>query len=175
MELRSLVTIPFLTPMNMMNIQQARAAAAAQAAQQTAQFQQAQAVAQAQAAAAAHAAASSQQRLSMATGAANLESSPGSRPSSPIATATSPHPIKRQTSRSRMTPQQAAVAMANGMIAANMAAVVNGSTNQNNRNAVQLALVAAQQQQLQQQQQAQQQQQRGNNNTNGNGMPSSIM
>lgn len=32
-------------------------------------------------------------------------------------------PMKRQNSRTKMTPQQAAVAMANGMIAANMAAM----------------------------------------------------
>lgn len=164
MELRSLVTIPFLTPMNMMNIQAARANQAAAAAANAAS-----------AAAASAAAAASSQRLSIATGAANLESTsnPNSRPSSPSA---SPHPLKRQASRSRMTPQQAAVAMANGMIAANMAAVVNGSTNQS-RTAVQMALAHAQQQQQQQQQhlQQQQQQQRGNNNANGNGLPSSIV
>lgn len=147
----------------MMNIQAARANQAAAAA------------ANAASAAAASAAAASSQRLSIATGAANLESTsnPNSRPSSPSA---SPHPLKRQASRSRMTPQQAAVAMANGMIAANMAAVVNGSTNQS-RTAVQMALAHAQQQQQQQQhlQQQQQQQQRGNNNANGNGLPSSIV
>ncbi|OAD02739.1 hypothetical protein MUCCIDRAFT_162357 [Mucor lusitanicus CBS 277.49] len=147
MELRSLVTVPFLTPMNMMNIQAARASQAA-----------------AVAAANAAAAAASSQRLSVATGASALESNanPGSRASSPNS---SPHPLKRQASRSRMTPQQAAVAMANGMIAANMAAVVNNSSNQN-RTAVQMAIAAAQQQQQQQQQQ------RANN---ANGLPSSIM
>lgn len=147
MELRSLVTIPFLTPMNMMNIQATRASQAA-----------------AVAAANAAAAAASSQRLSVATGASVLESNanPSSRASSPNS---SPHPLKRQASRSRMTPQQAAVAMANGMIAANMAAVVNNSSTQN-RNAVQMAIAAAQQQQQQQQQQ------RANN---VNGLPSSIM
>ncbi|KAG1077639.1 hypothetical protein G6F42_024715 [Rhizopus arrhizus] len=59
-------------------------------------------------------------------------------------------PIKRQNSRTKMTPQQAAVAMANGMIAANMAAVVNNS-NGNNKAAMQRAMAAAQQQQQQQQ------------------------
>ena len=58
-------------------------------------------------------------------------------------------PIKRQNSRTKMTPQQAAVAMANGMIAANMAAVVNGNQN---KAAMQMAMAAAQQQQQQQQQ-----------------------
>lgn len=58
-------------------------------------------------------------------------------------------PMKRQNSRTKMTPQQAAVAMANGMIAANMAAVVNG----NQGKAMQMALAAHQKQQQQQQQQ----------------------
>lgn len=57
-------------------------------------------------------------------------------------------PMKRQNSRTKMTPQQAAVAMANGMIAANMAAVVNG----NQGKAMQMALAAHQKQQQQQQQ-----------------------
>ncbi|KAI7879817.1 hypothetical protein K492DRAFT_230839 [Lichtheimia hyalospora FSU 10163] len=56
-------------------------------------------------------------------------------------------PMKRQNSRTKMTPQQAAVAMANGMIAANMAAVVNG----NQGKAMQMALAAHQKQQQQQQ------------------------
>ena len=54
-------------------------------------------------------------------------------------------PMKRQNSRTKMTPQQAAVAMANGMIAANMAAVVNG----NQGKAMQMALAAHQKQQQQ--------------------------
>ncbi|KAI9480243.1 hypothetical protein BDB00DRAFT_857951 [Zychaea mexicana] len=36
-------------------------------------------------------------------------------------------PVKRQNSRQRLTPQQASVAMANGMIAANLSAHVNGT------------------------------------------------
>ncbi len=123
--------------MNMMNIQASRAN------QQAAMAASASAAANTANAAAANAAATaaSSQRLSIATGAASLESNSNtsSRPSSP---SNSPRPLKRQASRSRMTPQQAAVAMANGMIAANMAAVVNGSTNQN-RTAVQMALAHA--------------------------------
>jgi hypothetical protein len=57
--------------------------------------------------------------------------------------AVSPLPMKRQNSRTKMTPQQAAVAMANGMIAANMAAVVNGGQSK----AMQMAMAAAHQQQ----------------------------
>ncbi|KAI8147612.1 enhancer of polycomb-like-domain-containing protein [Fennellomyces sp. T-0311] len=38
-------------------------------------------------------------------------------------------PIKRQNSRQRMTPQQAAVAMTNGMIAANLSAAVTAASN----------------------------------------------
>lgn len=52
-------------------------------------------------------------------------------------------PIKRQNSRTKMTPQQAAVAMANGMIATNMAAALNGGQN---KAAMQMAMAAAQQQ-----------------------------
>ncbi|KAI9487265.1 MAG: enhancer of polycomb-like-domain-containing protein [Benjaminiella poitrasii] len=134
MELRSLVTVPFLTPMNMMNIQAVKAKQAATVASNNS----------------AAAAAASSQRLSIATGASSLESNANnSRVSSP--NNVSAHPIKKQMSRSRMTPQQAAVAMANGMIAANMAAVVNGSSSQS-RTAVQMALAAAQQQRQQQQQ-----------------------
>lgn len=51
-------------------------------------------------------------------------------------------PIKRQNSRTKMTPQQAAVAMANGMIATNMAAALNGGQN---KAAMQMAMAAAQQ------------------------------
>ncbi|OAD72938.1 hypothetical protein PHYBLDRAFT_169198 [Phycomyces blakesleeanus NRRL 1555(-)] len=104
-ELRSLVTIPFLTPLNMMNLHaatmRANQAAAAAAAAQRAAF--------------------------MANGAAA-----NNRPNVPNGTVTAPVssvsnlsslPLKRQNSRTKMTPQQAAVAMANGMIAANMAAV----------------------------------------------------
>ncbi|KAM3586876.1 Enhancer of polycomb-like protein 1, variant 2 [Umbelopsis sp. WA50703] len=59
-------------------------------------------------------------------------------------TATSP--LRRQNSRTKMTPQQQALAMTNGMIAANMAAAVNAP----NKATLQLAM----QQQLQQQMQA---------------------
>lgn len=58
-------------------------------------------------------------------------------------TATSP--LRRQNSRTKMTPQQQALAMTNGMIAANMAAAVNAP----NKASLQLAM----QQQLQQQMQ----------------------
>ncbi|KAI9275855.1 enhancer of polycomb-like-domain-containing protein [Phascolomyces articulosus] len=68
-------------------------------------------------------------------------------------------PIKRQNSRTKMTPQEAAVAMANSMISANMAAVVNGNQN---KAAMQMAMAAAQQQQQAQAQQQAQQQQHGN-------------
>ncbi|CEP19141.1 hypothetical protein [Parasitella parasitica] len=142
MQDRNLVTTPFLTPMNMINIQAARASQAAAAA-----------------------AAASSQRLSVATGASAMESNINSN-SRASSLNVSPHPLKRQASRSRMTPQQAAVAMANGMIAANMAAVVNNASS-HNRTAVQMAIAAAQQQQQQQQQQ-----QRSNN---GNCLPSSII
>jgi hypothetical protein len=124
MELRNLVSIPFLSPHNMMNANNMRNNQAAAAA-----------------------AAASTQRLSIATGAASLESNANnsSKPTSPTI---STYPIKKQPSRPRMTPQQAAVAMANGMIAANMAAAVNGTANQNRSpsSAVQLALAGGQQQ-----------------------------
>ncbi|CAO3686323.1 unnamed protein product [Umbelopsis ramanniana] len=76
----------------------------------------------------------------------------------PSATATSPSmtarplngaptsPLRRQNSRTKLTPQQQALAMTNGMIAANMAAAVNAP----NKASLQLAM----QQQLQQQLQA---------------------
>ncbi|KAI8393952.1 enhancer of polycomb-like-domain-containing protein [Radiomyces spectabilis] len=100
-ELRNLVTIPFLTPLNMMNWHAASVRA-------------------------------SQARSSTPSG---------------IVRAAAPNlsslPLKRQNSRTKMTPQQAAVAMANGMIAANMAAAVNGSGQ--NKAAMQMAVAAAQQ------------------------------
>ncbi|KAI8089939.1 enhancer of polycomb-like-domain-containing protein [Halteromyces radiatus] len=69
-----------------------------------------------------------------------------------VSSALSPTIIKRQNSRSRVTPQQAAVAMANGMMAANMAAAVNHSGHQN-KSAIQMAMAAAQQSHSRQQQQ----------------------
>ncbi|RUO96359.1 enhancer of polycomb-like-domain-containing protein [Jimgerdemannia flammicorona] len=61
-------------------------------------------------------------------------------------------PVKRQNSKTKLTPQQAAVAMANGMMAANMAAQAANSTasptSSQNQAAV-VAAVAAQQQQQQ--------------------------
>lgn len=136
-ELRNLITIPFLTPSNLININQARQAAAAV----------------------------TTATPTTTTPVVSAPIRPVVSPQVAMAPIITTTPIKRQNSRTKMTPQQAAVAMANGMIAANMAAVVNGSTNQN-RTAVQLAIAAAQQQQQQLQQQ-QQQQQRGNN-----GLPS---
>ncbi|KAI9486070.1 MAG: enhancer of polycomb-like-domain-containing protein [Benjaminiella poitrasii] len=123
-ELRHLLTIPFLTPLNMMNIHQARHAAAAISGPPSPQQQrptQSSVIARAP----------SQQQ------AANVVSVTGQ----------GPMPIRRQNSRTKMTPQQAAVAMANGMLAANMAAVVNGASG-TNKAAMQMAMVAAQQQQL---------------------------
>lgn len=105
-ELRNLVTVPFLTPLNMININQARQAAAA------------------------------------VTAPAPVRPITTPQPVSPSIATT---PLKRQNSRTKMTPQQAAVAMANGMIAANMAAVVNGTSS--NKAAMQMAMAAAQQQQ----------------------------
>ncbi|KAI9490712.1 enhancer of polycomb-like-domain-containing protein [Zychaea mexicana] len=127
-ELRNLVTIPFVTPQNVMQQQ----------------HQQAQARAN-------------------GGGSGNNHSRSGSLNGSSLNgqnKGIASLPIKRQNSRTKMTPQQAAVAMANGMIAANMAAVVNG----NQKNAMQMAMAAAQQQQQQQQhpQPQQQQQQQGN-------------
>ncbi|CAO3692484.1 unnamed protein product [Rhizopus stolonifer] len=101
-ELRNLMTVPFLTPLNMIN--QARAAAAVAGQQQ----QQSQ---------------PSPQPVS----AQPPNRSPSSTPTFVQQTVSPASPIKRQASRTKLTPQQAAVAMANGMIAANMAAVVNVS------------------------------------------------
>ncbi|KAI9323758.1 enhancer of polycomb-like-domain-containing protein [Dichotomocladium elegans] len=116
-ELRSLVTIPFTTPtMNSLNLH-ARANNAGNAS-------------------------------TTAGGAASNNASNNRQPVNAMSTSgqvknLSSLPIKRQNSRPKMTPQQAAVAMANGMIAANMAAVVNG----NSGKAVQMALAAHQKQQ----------------------------
>ncbi|KAG2229822.1 hypothetical protein INT48_008266 [Thamnidium elegans] len=112
-ELRNLVTIPFLTPLNMININQARQAAAA-----------------------------------VTTATAPIR--PVVSPQVSMAPMITTTPIKRQNSRTKMTPQQAAVAMANGMIAANMAAVVNSTSS--NKAAMQMAMAAAHQQHQQQQQ-----------------------
>ncbi|KAI7856593.1 enhancer of polycomb-like-domain-containing protein [Circinella umbellata] len=109
-ELRNLITIPFVTPQNVMQQQQAQARANSQ-----------------------------HNRTGSLNGSINSQNKN-----------LSSLPIKRQNSRTKMTPQQAAVAMANGMIAANMAAVVNGNQN---KAAMQMAMAAAQQQQQQQQQQ----------------------
>lgn len=110
-ELRNLVTVPFLTPMNMINNQVRRAAPSS---------------------------------LSAVTPTPPPIRIPSQQqPPSPGISTT---PIKRQNSRTKMTPQEAAVAMANGMIAANLSAVVNGSANPN-KAAMQMAMAAAQQQQ----------------------------
>ncbi|KAF7730047.1 Enhancer of polycomb-like protein 1 [Apophysomyces ossiformis] len=134
-ELRNLVTIPFLTPLNMsvhaMNMR----------------------------------AAQRQANGNMITGDGNNSNSINNSNNNPSngaglaqpnrsVTATAV-PMKRQTSsRSRLTPQQQAVAMANNMIAANMVAAVNGTNP--HRTAVQMAVAAAAQQQQHQQQQQQQ-------------------
>ena len=161
-ELRNLVTVPFLTPLNMININHARSAAVAAAAVTNSQQQQQQP-------------AISRVSPSTSTVSPSLSSPstatipvinriPSQQLSTPnsislssptntvVGNSSASVPIKRQNSRTKMTPQQAAVAMANGMIAANMAAVVNNS-NGNNKAAMQRAMAAAQQQQQQQQQQ----------------------
>lgn len=116
-ELRSLVTVPFLTPMNMINNQVRHAAA-------------------------------SSSSLSAVTPTPPPIRIPSQQPPSSSSPSISTTPIKRQNSRTKMTPQEAAVAMANGMIAANLSAVVNGSVNPN-KAAMQMAMAAAQQQQQQ--------------------------
>lgn len=130
-ELRSLVTIPFLTPLNMININQARSAAAAVSASSNN---------------------SSTSRTPATPSRIHQQAQQQSPlPPSPVSSVVSQSsagvPIKRQNSRTKMTPQQAAVAMANGMIAANMAAVVNGTSN-SNKAAIQIMAAAHQQQQL---------------------------
>jgi hypothetical protein len=146
-ELRNLVTVPFLTPLNMININQARSAAAAVTAGNTAT---------AAAAAAAHAR-SVAPPTAMARVPSHQQPSASIPPPSPAnsvvsnsSAGMSATPIKRQNSRTKMTPQQAAVAMANGMIAANMAAVVNNTTGSNKAAAMQMAVAVAQQQQQKQ-------------------------
>jgi hypothetical protein len=83
--------------------------------------------------------------------AANVQRPPSATATSPSMTArplngTPTSPLRRQNSRTKLTPQQQALAMTNGMIAANMAAAVNAP----NKASLQLAM----QQQLQQQLQA---------------------
>lgn len=118
-ELRSLVTVPFLTPLNMININQARSAAAAISNHST----------------------STPPSIPPTRTLSNQQQSP--LPPSPVdsvvSTSSANAHIKRQNSRTKMTPQQAAVAMANGMIAANMAAAVNGASN-TNKAAMQMAM-----------------------------------
>ncbi|KAI8148864.1 enhancer of polycomb-like-domain-containing protein [Fennellomyces sp. T-0311] len=101
-ELRNLVTIPFVTPQNVMQ----------------------------------------QQQQARANGQHNRSGSLNGPLNVPTNKNLTSLPIKRQNSRTKMTPQQAAVAMANGMIAANMAAVVNGNQN---KAAMQMAMAAAHQ------------------------------
>ncbi|KAI8365693.1 enhancer of polycomb-like-domain-containing protein [Choanephora cucurbitarum] len=116
-ELRNLVTVPFLTPNNIMNMNQVRYAAAAfnnsdSRTPQTLTIQQQQA---------------KQQSAALMNGTAV--------------------PLKRQNSgRTKMTPQQASVAMASGMIAANMTAAVHNTSN-TGKTAIQMAMAAAQHQQ----------------------------
>lgn len=47
-------------------------------------------------------------------------------PAASTPTTTPTVPIKRQNSRSRMTPREAAIAMTNGMIATHLSAAMNG-------------------------------------------------
>lgn len=132
-ELRSLVTIPFLTPLNMININQARSAAAAVSASSSTPTARTPATPPTT-----RIPSQPQQQQSPL---------PPSPASSVVSQSSAGVPIKRQNSRTKMTPQQAAVAMANGMLAANMAAVVNGTSN-SNKAAMQMAMAAAHQQQL---------------------------
>ncbi|KAI8097996.1 enhancer of polycomb-like-domain-containing protein [Gilbertella persicaria] len=118
-ELRNLVTVPFLTPLNMINLSQARNAAT----------------------------------VAMNNIEGRVPSTPINRQPqiSPLINSATAIPMKRQSSgRTKMTPQQAAVAMANGMLAANMAAVVNNSPT-TGKAAMQIAMATAQQQQQHQQ------------------------
>jgi hypothetical protein len=139
-ELRNLVTVPFLTPHNMININQARSAAAAVTAATNARPSATMTPPTAMARV------PSQQQPSNSIPSPSPVNSVVGNSSAAISTT----PIKRQNSRTKMTPQQAAVAMANGMIAANMAAVVN-NTSGTNKAAMQMAMAAAQQQQQQKQ------------------------
>lgn len=143
-ELRNLVTVPFLTPLNMININQARSAAAAVTASNTVPP-------------VTRSPSTTTPPTAMARIPSQQQSSISIPPPSPVnsvvsnsSAGISATPIKRQNSRTKMTPQQAAVAMANGMIAANMAAVVN-NTSGTNKAAMQMAMAAAQQQQQQKQ------------------------
>lgn len=126
---------------------------------------------------------------------ANVQRSSATTPTSPSLTArtlngSSTSPLRRQNSRTKMTPQQQALAMTNGMIAANMAAAVNAPNKTSLHMAMQqqlhqqlqasggnlpASMTAALQKKMQaaammqQQQQQQQQQRTANANTNGNG------
>ncbi|CAO3638663.1 unnamed protein product [Mucor fragilis] len=146
-ELRNLVTVPFLTPMNMISISNARSAAAA--ATNTQQPQHANGRASPASATMTPTSLASPSISSPSVNRIPLQqhATTNANPiNSVIGNSSASVPIKRQNSRTKMTPQQAAVAMANGMIAANMAAVVN-SSNGSSKAAMQRAMAAAQQQQ----------------------------
>ncbi|KAL0096382.1 enhancer of polycomb-like-domain-containing protein [Phycomyces blakesleeanus] len=69
----------------------------------------------------------SQKQSDVSGGSNTSSSSPSSSPLNNQTSTVTSQPIKRQNSRARLTPQQAAVAMANDMLVANMTAVVNSS------------------------------------------------
>lgn len=148
-ELRNLVTVPFLTPLNMISINNARSAAAAVTNAQ--QPQHANGRPSPASAIATTASSASPSTSSPSVNRIPLQQHPSANANpinSVVGNSSASVPIKRQNSRTKMTPQQAAVAMANGMIAANMAAAVNNS-NGSNKAAMQRAMAAAQQQQQQ--------------------------
>ncbi|KAI9276048.1 hypothetical protein BY458DRAFT_506924 [Sporodiniella umbellata] len=117
-ELRNLMTVPFLTPLNM--IHQARAAAVA--GQQHISPPQPQPQPQPQSSSTPPQPLSPQPITTQPTSRSPSSVTPFTQ--SPVSPAS---PIKRQTSRTKLTPREAAVAMTNGILAANMAAVVNVS------------------------------------------------
>ncbi|KAK4512539.1 Phosphotransferase [Mucor velutinosus] len=148
-ELRNLVTIPFLTPLNMMSINNARSAAAAVTNAQQPQHANGRASPASATMTSASLVSPSASYPSANRVPLQQHASTNANPiNSVVGNSSASVPIKRQNSRTKMTPQQAAVAMANGMIAANMAAVVNNS-NGSNKAAMQRAMAAAQQQQQQ--------------------------
>ncbi|CAO3593308.1 unnamed protein product [Absidia cylindrospora] len=144
-DLRNLTTIP-LTPLNMMNRQKAN--------MHSSVSQQPQSSSSPSSSSSPVATTSTQQNTSAILEPTSASPLNGVTPmTNGTSSALSPTPIKRQNSnRNKMTPQQAALAMANGMIVANMTAAVN-QNGQGKSAAMQMAMAAAQQQQQQQQQQ----------------------
>ncbi|CEP11311.1 hypothetical protein [Parasitella parasitica] len=148
-ELRSLATVPFLNPSNMLSINNNTRTATATQQQQHPQSQQ-HGIARASPSTVVPSPSLSSSSVINRIPLQQHVSTNVNPINSVVGNSSASVPIKRQNSRTKMTPQQAAVAMANGMIAANMAAVVNNSTG-NSKVAMQRAMAAAQQQQQQQQ------------------------